>query len=91
MRTTETAASRLHPGRELAVLATLRQLTARDLARVANLPEWRVARILNGSAQPRVAELAQLRAALFADRARPVRSGAVALTEDRVADRVKRP
>ena len=91
MRTIETAASRLHPGRELAVLATLRQLTARDLARMANLPEWRVARILNGSAQPRAAELAQLRAALFADRARPMRSDAVTLTRNRVADRVKRP
>ena len=91
MRSTKTAASRLHPGRELAVLATLRQLTAHDLARIANLPEWRVARILNGSAQPRAAELAQLRAALFADRARPMRSDALTLTGNPVADRVKRP
>ena len=91
MRTTKTAASRLHPGRELAVLATLRQLTARDLAHMASLPEWRVARILSGRARPRAAELAQLREALFSDRARPVRSDAVTLTGDRVAHRVKRP
>lgn len=91
MRTTETAASRLQPGRELAVLATLRQLTARDLGRMANLPEWRVARILSGRARPRAAELAQLREALFADHARPVRSDAVTLSGDRVVHRVKRP
>lgn len=74
MRLTETAAARLRPGRELAVIATLRQLTARDLGRLADLPEWRVARILNGRARPTAAELAQLRDALFVqDGARPRR------------------
>lgn len=57
----------LHPGRELAVLATLRQLTARDLAHRAGLPEWRVGRILKGTARPKSQELARLRGAVFAE------------------------
>ena len=59
--------NRLGPGRELAVLATLRQTTARDVARRTALPEWRVSRILAGTARPTPEELRILRVALFDD------------------------
>jgi hypothetical protein len=59
--------NRLGPGRELAVLATLRQTTARDVARRTALPEWRVSRILAGVARPTAEELRVLRLALFDD------------------------
>jgi len=55
----------LTPGRELAVLATLRQTSARELAHRSGLPEWRVSRILAGTAKPTDAEMARLRAAMF--------------------------
>lgn len=59
--------NRLGPGRELAVLVTLRQTTARDVARRTALPEWRVSRILAGVARPTAEELRALRLALFDD------------------------
>ena len=59
--------NRLSPGRELAVLASLRQATARDVARRTALPEWRVSRILAGVARPTAEELRVLRLALFDD------------------------
>jgi hypothetical protein len=59
--------NRLGPGRELAVLAALRQTTARDVARRTALPEWRVSRILAGTARPTPEELRVLRQALFDD------------------------
>ena len=59
--------NRLGPGRELAVLATLRQTTARDIARRTVMPEWRVHRILAGVARPTAEELRVLRQALFDD------------------------
>jgi hypothetical protein len=57
--------NRLGPGRELAVLATLRQTTARAVARRTDLAEWRVSRILAGVARPTAEELRVLREALF--------------------------
>ena len=59
--------NRLGPGRELAVLATLRQTTARDVARRTALADWRVSRILAGTARPTAEELRLLRLALFDD------------------------
>lgn len=61
--------NRLKPGRELAVLATLRQASARDLARRSGVPEWRVGRILSGIARPTLAELGAIRQALFEEEA----------------------
>jgi hypothetical protein len=59
--------NRLGPGRELAVLATLRQATASDVARRIGMPEWRVTRIWAGTARPTAEELRLLRLALFDD------------------------
>lgn len=59
--------NRLGPGRELGVIAALRQTTARDVARRTVMPEWRVHRILAGTARPTAEELRVLRLALFDD------------------------
>ncbi len=59
----------LSPGRELAVLATMRRVSARSLAQRAGLSYWRTARILADRARPSHAELASLRDALFNDEA----------------------
>ena len=57
--------STLTPGRELAVLATMRRLTTRRLASRAGLSYWRTARILQERAQPTNGELDALRKAVF--------------------------
>jgi hypothetical protein len=57
----------LGPGRELAVVAALRAMTGRDLARHAEMPEWRVSRILQGVARPTDEELRVLRLAVWSD------------------------
>lgn len=58
------------PGLELAVLAAMRRVTARQLARRTGLAEWRVSRILRDVARPTDEELRLLRAAVFGE---PVR------------------
>ena len=55
----------LTPGRELAVLATMRRLTTRTLAERAGLSYWRTARILRERARPTELELDALRRAIF--------------------------
>ena len=57
----------LSPGRELAVLATMRRVSARTLAQRAGLSYWRTARILADRARPSPAELVSLRDAVFAE------------------------
>jgi len=55
------------PGLELSVLAAMRRVTARKLARRVGLPEWRVSRILRDVAAPTEDELRLLRSAIFAE------------------------
>ena len=57
----------LSPGRELAVLATMRRVSARTLARRAGISYWRTVRILTDRGRPSSVELESLRDAIFAD------------------------
>ncbi len=61
--------STLTPGRELAVLATMRKLTMRTLAARSGLSYWRCARILQERAKPTEVELDALRRAIFLEAA----------------------
>jgi hypothetical protein len=55
---------------ELSVLAALRRVSRRELARRSGIGYWRLSRIFNGHLTPQPDELVLLRAAMF-DEARP--------------------